>query len=104
MDRCSLNYNWMALKYMTFIKLISGVVCLAIAALSLVMIGLISLAWMAQYSSHAAGASIKATSIMIGQWTLSGWQIYAVASLLLVLSVAFLACGICVFQCVNSAD
>jgi predicted anti-sigma-YlaC factor YlaD len=89
---------------MTFIKLIAGVVCFALAALSLVMVGLIALAWVAQYSNRAVGASIKTTSIMIGQWTLSGWQIYAVASLLAVLSVAFIAGGIYVFRSSKPVD
>jgi alpha-beta hydrolase superfamily lysophospholipase len=89
---------------MTFIRLIAGVVFFALAALSLVMGGLIALAWVAQYSNQAAGSSLKATSIMIDQWTLSGWQIYAVASLLAVLSAAFIACGIYVFGSSKAVD
>jgi hypothetical protein len=83
---------------MTFFKIMAGVVFFALAALSLVMAGLIALAWTAQYSNRAAGTSISTVSIMIGQWTLSGWQICAAVSLPVMLCVAFIGCGIYVFR------
>ena len=62
------------------------------------MVGLIVLAWLAQYSANAGKAPLATYSIMIGQWTLSGWQICAVASLFAMLAIAFIWGGICAFR------
>jgi len=62
------------------------------------MAGLIALAWMAQYSAGAAKSPPSGYSIMIGPWTISGWEIYALESLFVILIFAFVTYGIYLFR------
>jgi hypothetical protein len=89
---------------MQILKLIAGVMCFALAALSLMLVGLMILAWIAQYSISAAKSTASPIYITIGQWTLSGWQIYAVASSLVILTLGFIFCGVYVFRSSKTTD
>jgi hypothetical protein len=84
------------------VKILSGAVCFVFAALSLIMVVLMALAWAAQYSVSAAKLP-PSVSIMIGPWTLSGWQIYAVISLFVMLVLAFITCGVYLFRSCKTA-
>jgi hypothetical protein len=85
------------------VKILSGVVCLVFAALSLIMVMLMALAWAAQYSVSAAKSPPPVYSIMVGPWTLIGWQIYAVISLFVMLVFAFVTCGVYLFRSCKTA-
>jgi hypothetical protein len=89
---------------MQIIKVLSGVVSFLLAGLSFLMVGLIGVAWLSQYSANAGKMPLTTNSIMISQWTLSGWQIYAVVSLLVLLTVAFTLGGVYAFRSPKTTD
>ena len=88
---------------MQILKILAGIVSFLLAGLSLVMFGLLGLAWWAQYSNRAANAPASSISTVVGPWTLLGWQNYAVASLFIALAVTFILVGVYALKPFKSA-
>jgi len=88
---------------MQIIKILTGLVSFVFAGFSLLIICLIVLACLAQRSAGETMSPPANYSIMIGRWTLSGWQIYAVVSLFVVLAIAFILGGLCMFRSSKTA-